>query len=47
MTSRDFQSIMERASGCDLELLFAEWVYGAAGNEDLDSVGTEKAWGQL
>ena len=41
VTSRDFQSIMERASGCDLELLFAEWVYGAAGNEDFDSVGTE------
>ena len=41
VTSRDFQSAMEHASGRGLEVLFAEWVYGAADDEDPDSSGNE------
>lgn len=41
VTSRDFQSAMEHASGRDLEALFAEWVYGAPDDNGLDSSANE------
>ena len=39
VTSHDLQSAMEQASGRDLEPLFAEWVYGVAGDESARSGG--------
>jgi len=40
VTSRDLQSAMERASGRDLEPLFAEWVYGVDGDQSADVAET-------